>query len=215
MIKKLRVQVPSGAVGKSFSPELTFCVDSYSVSPPPHVTTVACKRPRSFCQKCRWQVTLNHAYTLNSTKSEWADYALQAECGNARPQSSHLAEPLWNDPGIKSGISVRELISTLEEEEKSAGGKWMVEHIPRFLANEENATTTNFARQPGQISVLLFDFQLLGDLLRAWPEEDGPDIPFDLIRETTDIQSGVAARLEAPEPELSRNRTRGPPLCEN
>ena len=27
-------------------------------------TAVARKRPRSFCQKCRWQVTAKHAYTL-------------------------------------------------------------------------------------------------------------------------------------------------------
>ena len=31
---------------------------------------------------------------------------------NTRPQSSQLAGPLWTDPGIESGISVRELIST-------------------------------------------------------------------------------------------------------
>ena len=30
----------------------------------PRVTTVARKRPRSFCQKRRWQVTAKHAYTL-------------------------------------------------------------------------------------------------------------------------------------------------------
>ena len=30
----------------------------------PHVTAVACKRSRSFCQKCRWQVITKHAYTL-------------------------------------------------------------------------------------------------------------------------------------------------------
>ena len=30
----------------------------------PCVTTVACKRSRSFCQKCRWQVTAKHAYIL-------------------------------------------------------------------------------------------------------------------------------------------------------
>ena len=29
----------------------------------PRVTAVARKRPRSFCQKCRWQVTAKHAYT--------------------------------------------------------------------------------------------------------------------------------------------------------
>ena len=39
----------------------------------PHITTVARKRPRSFCQKCRCQVTPKPAYTLDSTKSEWAD----------------------------------------------------------------------------------------------------------------------------------------------
>ena len=32
--------------------------------PPPSVTAVARKRPRSFCQKCRWQVTAKHSYTL-------------------------------------------------------------------------------------------------------------------------------------------------------
>ena len=30
---------------------------------------------RWFCQKCRWQVTHKHAYTLDPTNSEWADYA--------------------------------------------------------------------------------------------------------------------------------------------
>ena len=30
----------------------------------PCVTTVARKKSRSFCQKCRWQVTAKHAYTL-------------------------------------------------------------------------------------------------------------------------------------------------------
>ena len=41
----------------------------------PLVTTVARKGSRLFCQKCRWQVTLKHPYTLDPTKSEWADYA--------------------------------------------------------------------------------------------------------------------------------------------
>ena len=30
---------------------------------------------RSFCQNCRWQVTPKHAYTLDPTESELADYA--------------------------------------------------------------------------------------------------------------------------------------------
>ena len=75
------------------------------------------------------QVTPKHAYTLDPTKSEWAGYAaVQAECGNlsgkeltrnssgnTRSQSAQFAEPLWTDPGLKSGISLLELISTLKK----------------------------------------------------------------------------------------------------
>ena len=43
---------------------------------------------------------------------------------NARPQSSQLAEPLWTDPGIKSGISVHELISTSKAKQKKR--RWEV-----------------------------------------------------------------------------------------
>ena len=72
-----------------------------------------------------------------------ADYAaVQEECenpsgneltsntsGNTRSQSSQLAEPLWTDPGLKSGISLHELISTVKKKEKSAGGKLSLIHI--------------------------------------------------------------------------------------
>ena len=45
--------------------------------------------------------------------------------GNTRPQSSQLAEPLWTDHGLKSGISVRELISTSKKKKKAqAGNEW-------------------------------------------------------------------------------------------
>ena len=44
--------------------------------------------------------------------------------GNIRRQSSKLAEPLWNYPGIKSGISVRELISTLKKKKAQVGNGW-------------------------------------------------------------------------------------------
>ena len=39
--------------------------------------------------------------------------------GNIRSQSSQLAEPLWTDPGLKSGINVRELISALKKEREA------------------------------------------------------------------------------------------------
>ena len=105
------------------------------------VTAVARKGPRSFCQKCRWQGTPKHAHTFDPTKSEWADdAAVQAECGNlsgnlsgneltrnssgnTRSQPSQLAEPLWTDFGLKSGISVREPRANLhfKKKKKSAG----------------------------------------------------------------------------------------------
>ena len=50
--------------------------------------------------------------------------------------------PLWTDPGQKCGISVRKLISSWGEEEKSAGREWMVEQSPKILLSEEKATTT-------------------------------------------------------------------------
>ena len=128
MIERLQVRIPAGAAGECFSLRLTLCADSYSVSVPPRVTAVACKRPRSFCQKCRWQVIPKHAYFLDPTTSERAYWAaIQAWCGNeltrnssgnSRPQSSQLAAPLWIDPGLKSGIRVRELISTLKKKKK-------------------------------------------------------------------------------------------------
>ena len=47
---------------------------------------------------------------------------------NTRPQSSQLAESLWTDSGIKSGISKRELISTRRRKERKkkaqAGNEW-------------------------------------------------------------------------------------------
>ena len=38
--------------------------------------------------------------------------------GNIRLQSSQLADPLWTDPGIKSEISVRELISASKKKRR-------------------------------------------------------------------------------------------------
>ena len=55
------------------------------------------------------------------TYQETSSYATLQ--GNIRTQSSQLDEPLWTDPGPKSGISVRELISTLKKQR--AGGNRM------------------------------------------------------------------------------------------
>ena len=40
------------------------------------------------------------------------DTSLPTTGQGTRLQSSQLAEPLWTDPGLKGGISLRELIST-------------------------------------------------------------------------------------------------------
>ena len=44
----------------------------------PYVNTVAQKRPQSFGQKCRWQLTPKPVNTLNPMKLEWAGHAVQA-----------------------------------------------------------------------------------------------------------------------------------------
>ena len=52
----------------------------------------------------------NHGWFPNSSR-------------NIRPQSSQLAEPLWTDPGIKSGIRVRELsLHKKKKRKKEQGG---------------------------------------------------------------------------------------------
>ena len=42
----------------------------------------------------------------------------RSSSGNTRPQLSRLAEPQWTDPGVKSGTSVREMISALKKIKK-------------------------------------------------------------------------------------------------
>ena len=71
VIERLRVRVPAGAAGQSSLSVLTLLRCPFYH----RVTAVARKRPRSSYQKCRRQVTPKHAYTLDPTKSEWADYA--------------------------------------------------------------------------------------------------------------------------------------------
>ena len=128
----------------------------------PNVTTMARKRPWSFLQKCRWQVTPKHEYILDSTKSEWADYAtVQAQCGNlsgnklARNSSentwsqwSQLTEPLWTDPGLKSGIRVHELISTLKKKKQVEYECSNIPPLPKSLqARIKQPQTTTTSRR--------------------------------------------------------------------
>ena len=71
-----------------------------------------------------------------------------------------LAEQLCTDLGLKSGLSVRELISTLKK--KYAGGEWMVEHSPEILASEEKATTTrNVDEKNHNVLLLCYDYTMM------------------------------------------------------
>ncbi len=74
----------------------------------PRVTTVARKRPRSSCQKRRWQVTAKHTYTLrmwlcmkwhgawlygvHRMRRDWLSLAADS-CGTSH--ASALSTPLW------------------------------------------------------------------------------------------------------------------------
>ena len=57
-----------------------------------------------------------------------------------QPQSSQLAKPLLSDPGMKSGISVRELTST-SKTTTTADEERMVEQSPKILASKRRRGT--------------------------------------------------------------------------
>ena len=73
VIKRLPVQISAEAAGQFSSPVSTLSADLIQCLFHPCVTTVARKRPQSFCQKWKWQVIPKHAYIHDPTKSEWAD----------------------------------------------------------------------------------------------------------------------------------------------
>ena len=69
LLVRLRVWILAGTAGESSSLEFTLCADSNSMSVPPLCYRSSTWKPRSFHQKCSWQVTPKHAYTLQPTKS--------------------------------------------------------------------------------------------------------------------------------------------------
>ena len=87
--------------------------------------------------------------------SEWAEYAIvqalsgnlsgneltRNSSGNTRLQSSQFAETLWTDPGLKSGISVRELSSTLKKKKKKRRREMNCQTFSQIVAREEKAIT--------------------------------------------------------------------------
>ena len=73
--RKVAGSIPGRTSGRLFFSRVSFLCLTLTRCPfHPCVTAVARKRPRSFCQKSRWQVTDKRACTLDPTKSERADY---------------------------------------------------------------------------------------------------------------------------------------------
>ena len=71
-------------------------------------------------QTCHLCVDENYTHELTCNLS-----------GNTRSQLSQLAEPLWTDPGLKSGISVCDLISTLIFLLKAQAGNGLLNILPK------------------------------------------------------------------------------------
>ena len=129
----------------------------------PHVTAVALKDPGHSAKSTGDRLHLKHTYILDPLKLEWADYAAaQAECGNlsgdkltrnspgnTQSQSSQLAEPLWSDPGLNSGISLCELISTLKK--KAQAGNELLNILTKSSHARKNPPlSSHLQKNPSQ-----------------------------------------------------------------
>ena len=89
--RKVGSSNPGRSGGRIFLCSVNFvCGHLFGVRSTSRVTVVAHRRHWSLCQKCRWQFSPKHAYTLDSTKLEWAHYAaVQAQCGNPIRKRAH------------------------------------------------------------------------------------------------------------------------------
>ena len=136
LIERFRVRIPTGVAGEFSSPELTLCADSYSVSvPPPCIPQWHVKVPGHFAKSTGGRLHLNTHTPLTQRSLIGLTMPLSRRSvgiyletsshtnspGNTQPQTSQLAEPLWTDPGLNSGISVRELISTTKKKMRRRG----------------------------------------------------------------------------------------------
>ena len=120
------------------------CADSYSVSvppptppPPPMLPQWHVKDSGHSAKSAGGRLHLNTHTSLTQRSRGGLTMPLSRQCGNLSgneltrnlseniwPQSSQIAEPLWTDPGIKSGISVCELISTFKKNDNNFKKRW-------------------------------------------------------------------------------------------
>ena len=108
-IAELEVMTPPAVKATRLPPNFLYACQDIYLSFHDHITLI-CRSPSELTTLSRYCVGTYDGNELTRNSS-----------GDARPQSSQLVEPLWTDRGIKSGISVRELISTLKK--RSAGGE--------------------------------------------------------------------------------------------
>ena len=126
-IERLRVRIPGSSCRGIFFSRVNFVywllfgVRSTSVLPQWHV-----EDPGHSAKSAGGRLNLDKHTLLAQRSRSGADYgAAQAYCGSVsgnelarnssgytQPQSAQFSEPVWIDPCLKSGISVRELIST-------------------------------------------------------------------------------------------------------
>ena len=117
----------------------------------PRVTAVTVKHPGNFTKSAGDWLHLN-TYTPSTERSRsgltmpLSRYSVEiyqatnshaTRQGNSRPQSSQLAEPLWTDPGLKSEISVRELISIQKKKKCRRGSN--APTFPQIFGSEETS----------------------------------------------------------------------------
>ena len=116
---------------ENFLLQSQFCVLTFIRCPfHPRVIAVARKRPRSFCQKCRYTRTpltqrSRSGLTMPLSRHSVGTYQETSSHATRREQSvtvvlARWATVYWSWP--KDGINVRELISTLKKKKKRRRG---------------------------------------------------------------------------------------------
>ena len=79
----LRVRIQAGAAGEFSSPDLILCADLFVVRSTPVLPQWRAKDPGHSAKDAGGRLHLKHAYTIDPTKLQWADYAaVEALCGN-------------------------------------------------------------------------------------------------------------------------------------
>ena len=111
----------------------------------PRVTAVAHKRPRSFRQKCRWQVTAKHAYTLRTWLCmKWHGAWLSGVHRMRRDGSSFM----WHQPCHFGGYSKARYKKLFTHVELHASAVSLLESgEQRYIKaiNNNNVKLTSFA----------------------------------------------------------------------